>query len=144
MKKIILFCLCLSIVSNCCAQTDVKNDITTVSDKNLSNEQIVIKGTVTFNDYKQGYICIYAMQVLDRNSCLNYIKISKPGPYTLLLPPDTKDIRLGCYNDIDDDGGPLQPHDPVGWYEANGIKGLLIIYKDFLENIDLAIPHTAK
>ena len=135
MKKTILFYLCLFIVSNCCAQTVATND--------ASDEQIVIKGTVTFNDYKHGYICIFAMPV-SRNPSLNYIKIPRPGPYTLLLPPDTKDIRLGCYNDIDNDGGPLQPHDPVGWYEANGLKGLLIIYKDLLEDIDLTIPHTAK
>lgn len=140
MKKAIIFSVLFLFLAICYAQNTGKTDVgtNTLASTEATKEPITIKGNVYFDNYKQGYLCIFALtnSDLSNNSLLTHITAPGPGPYILELPPDTKEIYLGCYNDSDNDGPPWQPHDPVTYYEDNGVKGLVIIDKNPMANID--------
>lgn len=99
--------------------------------------EIVIKGTVIFDDYERGYIRLTAFGHYHKGprTPLASTEIPKPGPFVLSLPADTKEIFLRGYIDVDNDGLPFKPERDIGFHYGDDYTKPLIITGTAMDGI---------
>ena len=95
-----------------------------------STETITISGTITFDEWEKGMIRIAVYDVPDPRNAeeLTYVDVDAPGPYSLKVKASIGQfLYLHAYNDCDNDGPPIESHDPRLYLEGAVEEPLFVV-----------------